>query len=74
MLEVSKRHPGTKIQITGKGEDPEDVWRKLYLDGEITNSWELTFEIPNFFRGGVVVVDEADFVTSSKLHLHHLEG
>lgn len=35
MREYSKRHPETLFELSGEGEENEDIWREYYLNGKM---------------------------------------
>jgi hypothetical protein len=35
MREYSKRHPKTVFELTGTGEEPDDMWIEYYLNGKM---------------------------------------
>lgn len=50
MIILSKEFPSLYFELEGKGEDPDDLWREYFHNGEGKHSdAEITFDVPDWY-------------------------
>jgi len=70
MTEVSMQIPGVLLILDGSGEESGDIWRKVWLNGEIVHSWKPDIEpppVPDEILQRVGNYDGADFLRQKAL-------
>ena len=70
MTEVSRQIPGVLLILDGSGEESGDIWRKVWLNGEMVHSWRPDVEpppVPDEILQRVGDYDGADFLRQKAL-------